>query len=135
MKKFIVIFTLFFCSGCASLWDAPKNIVGFSTKDMEDARAESLYQSYQGEFLDVFNAVIEIAKENKYYIFTKDEIRGMIVLMEIPGAVNTTEVGVFVMPLPGNKGVKVELSSRSTPAKRTVAQGLFLSLGKKFPKI
>ena len=135
MKKIIVMSSLIFCSGCTTLCDAPKNIIGFSTKDIEVARAESLYQSYQGEFSDVFNAVIDIAKENKYYIFTKDEIRGMIILMDIPGAVDTTEVGVFVTSLEGKKGVKVELSSRSTPAKRTVAQGLFLNLGKKFSKI
>ncbi|MBF0122297.1 MAG: hypothetical protein HQL21_02670 [Candidatus Omnitrophica bacterium] len=134
MKKLIVIFSFVFCSGCATLWDAPKNIVGFSTKDMEDARSESLYQSYQGDFLGIFQAIIEIANENKYYVFSQDEVRGMAIIMNIPGAVDTTEVGVFLTSLDtGN--VKVELSSRSAPAKKTVAQVLFLDLGKKFKKI
>jgi hypothetical protein len=55
--------------------------------------------------------------------------------MNIPGVVDTTEVGVFLTRLPkGQEGVRVELTSRSSPAKKTVAKLLFPELSEKFKK-
>lgn len=122
-------------SGCASLWDAPKNIVGVSIRDMEDARGGSIYQSYACTFEECFKAVAEISAANEYNVFLKDGLRGVIVLMNVPKAVETTEVGVFFTVLDRQKGVKVEVSSRSSPAKRTVAVLLFAELTQKFSKI
>lgn len=135
LTKACCLFLLLTCFGCASLWDAPKNVAGFSVRDMEGRRSGSIYQSYACTLPSCFNAVTNIAIQNKYNIFTKDEARGLIVLMGIPGAVDTTEVGVFFTVLEKESGVKVEISSRSSPAKRTVAVLLFAELAQKFNKI
>ncbi|MBF0595016.1 MAG: hypothetical protein HQL22_08600 [Candidatus Omnitrophica bacterium] len=134
IKLFTLVVLLISTGGCASLWDAPKNIIGISTRDLESARKDSTYQVYQAGFSDVFNAVIEESEKAKYYVFIKDEIRGLITVMNITGVVNTTEVGVFLTPLSRGRAVKVELSSRSTPAKRIVAALLFSKLGERFKK-
>jgi hypothetical protein len=123
------------CCGCAGLLDAPKNVVGISVRDMEDRRSGSIYQSYECSVMECFDAVVDIAVLNKYNVFLKDEAKGVIVLMDIPGAVDTTEVGVFFTALETSKGVKVEVSSRSAPAKRTAAVLLFAELAQKFTKI
>jgi hypothetical protein len=133
MNRTIILFLLVFSSGCASLWDSPKNIVGVSVRDLQEMRVESLYQAYPAEYSDVFSAVLDVAKDEKYHVFSKSQDRGLIVLMNIPGCVDTTEVGVFLTRL-GDREIKVELSSRSTPAKRAVAQRLFIDLEKRFPK-
>ena len=64
----------------------------------------------------------------------KDEVRSFMVVMNIPGCVDTTEVGVFFTDLPRQQGVKVELSSRSSPAKKAVAKVLFSELNDRFKK-
>ena len=80
-------------SGCASFWDAPKNVVGFSTRSLEAARATASVQIYEGSPGDVFNAAADALQKEKYYVFTKDEIRGFIAVLNIPGVVDTSEVG------------------------------------------
>ncbi len=132
----ISIITLFCFSlcGCASVVDAPKNILGFSRRALVAAKENSSYQVYEASLSDVFSATVEVLEKAKYDIFTKDEIRGFIAVMGIPGVVSTTEVGVFISET-GGGGVRVELSSRSTPAKRAVAAILFSRLSEKFKKI
>ena len=113
-------------SGCASLWDAPKNILGYSTREMEEARATSSYLVYQTDLKSAFDAVADIVTDKSLYVHIKDELRGMIVVMNVPGVVDTTEVGIFFTAQ--ENGVKVEVSSRSTPAKKAVALMLFSAL-------
>lgn len=133
-KTLLFVFSLILLCGCASVVDAPRNILGFSRKSLEKERESSSYQVYQSDRKDIFMAILEACGNAKYTVFTKDEISGFIAVMDIPGAVNTTEVGVFLTELPGGRGVKVELSSRSTPAKRSVAAVLFSKLAEKFNK-
>ncbi|MBF0619955.1 MAG: hypothetical protein HQL19_07300 [Candidatus Omnitrophica bacterium] len=134
MNKYILLISVVIFSGCASFWDAPRNVVGVSTRALENARKDSVFQVYACEYADCFNAVVDSAEKSKYIVFMKDQIRGLVVIMNIPGVVDTTEVGVFIAPLANHKGVKVELSSRSTPARRAVAQILFTDLAARFPK-
>lgn len=128
----LVLLTL---SGCASLTDAPRNVVGYSTRALEAARAKSLYQTYQARFTEVYAAVQEFSAAAKYTVFMKDEIHGLVVVMDVPGMVNTTQVAVYVVPQAQGESVKVEVASRSTPAKRVVAAELFSRLNRKFGKV
>ncbi len=134
IKLVLVSTSILILSGCASIKDAPRNILGFSRKDIIAARDDAMFQVYQAGQVEVFAVVEEIVKV-EYVLFTRDEIRGFIMLMGIPGVVDTTEVGIFVTPLGFEKGVKVELSSRSLPAKKVVAALLFSKLGEKLNKI
>ncbi|MBF0486120.1 MAG: hypothetical protein HQL16_06375 [Candidatus Omnitrophica bacterium] len=134
-KQFIIVASLCVLAGCASLSDVPKKVAGVSTRVLEDTRAHSIYQSYDCDTTACFDSVLDVARKNKYVVFMKDDIRGFIVLMGIPGCVDTTEVGVFLTPQADGKGVKVEISSRSSPAKRTVALVLFEQLAQKYKKI
>ena len=124
-KIFLISLLLIAVSGCASITSIPKNILGVSTKNLDNARSNSIYQVYQADYFDAYKAVLDAAKKSGYYVFLNDEVRGVIVLMNIPGCVDTTEVGVYVSRLAKDQGVKIELSSRSTPAKRIVAKVLF----------
>lgn len=134
-KVYILLLSSFLLCGCAAIVDAPRNILGFSRRSLSAPRENSFYQVYQASPAEVFGSVVEVLEKEKYHIFTKDEIRGFIAVIEIPGVVNTTEVAVFMSGQTGGRGVKVELSSRSTPARRIVAGLLFSKLGEKFRKI
>jgi hypothetical protein len=128
MKKMICFLGgVVFLAGCSTLTEIPRSVAGASTRNLESARADSIYQFYTADAAACFNAVLEVAQKNEYFVFTKDEARGIIVLMDIKGYVDTTEVGVFITD--GLKdGTRVELSSRSTPAKRAVAKVFFADL-------
>ena len=77
----------------------------------------------------IYPREIQKFQGNNYLIFQKDEVKGYIILMGIPGYVNTTEVGVFLVEVSGHE-TRVELSSLSTNAKRAVAKTLFKGLDK-----
>lgn len=131
---FILVLLALTVSGCASLQDAPKKMAGVSRRSLEAAKADSIYQVYTCDMAACFDAVVDIAAQEKYTIFMKDPVQGFISLMNIPGVVNTTEVGVFMTQLSHGQGVRVELSSRSSPAKKVVAKKLFSELGNQFKK-
>ncbi len=131
-NRCLLLFFILVSCGCSTLSDAPRNIVGFSTKEMEDARGQSVYQSYDCQSSQCFSAVVEVMEENKIKIFSRDEKRGLIVLMGVPGVVDTTEVGVFFSQIAQEKVVKVEVASRSAPAKRKVARLIFSKLSAAF---
>ena len=133
MARLWLILLALFVSGCATLVDTPSSIVGFSTRDLEDARAHSVYHSYRCSLDQCDAAILAFAEKHKYSVFMRDKRCQLTVLMGIPGYVNTTEVGIFLSVVDG--GVRVELSSRSSPAKRAVALKLFSELAEKFPAL
>ena len=135
MKKMFLLFCMVaVLAGCSTLGEVPANIAGVSIRNLEKARVDSIYQVYPCDLSACFSAVLEVAEKNQYYIFSKNEDKGVIVLMNVPGYVDTTEVGVFFSPELKGQGVRVELSSRSTPVKRDVAKVLFSELNVLFNK-
>ena len=135
MKKiFLLFFLVVVFTGCATVKDVSRNFAGTSTRDLEAGKADSVYQVYSCSMADCFAAVTDVADENNYYTFMQDEARGLIVIMNIPGCVDTTEVGIFFTALSGQQGTRIELSSRSSPAKKEVAKVLFSELNDRFKK-
>ncbi|MCB9771266.1 MAG: hypothetical protein H6754_01755 [Candidatus Omnitrophica bacterium] len=67
-------------------------------------------------------------------VFIKDRKNKKIVVMGIPGHVNTTEAGIFFTTIEG-KGTSVEVVSLSTAAKIKAANLIFAALGKDFKEI
>ncbi|MBF0388198.1 MAG: hypothetical protein HQL20_10185 [Candidatus Omnitrophica bacterium] len=135
IKLLISIICCLIVCGCASVVDVPRNVLGFSRRSLVAHKTNSSFQVYQAPLDEVFQAVALALEKEKYYIFTKDEPGGFISVMNIPGMVDTTEVGVFIARQTDGPGVKVELASRSTPAQRAVAAVLFSKLAEEFRKI
>ncbi|NTV28507.1 MAG: hypothetical protein HGA80_00305 [Candidatus Omnitrophica bacterium] len=133
MKRIWVVLVAFMVCGCAAVVDAPRNIIGFSMRDIEDVRGQSIYQSYNCELDKCFSAAIYIAEDKKLQVFMKDERRFVLVLMGVPGVVDTTEVGLFFSAI--DKGVRVEVASRSSQARRIVARMIFGEMDNRFTKI
>jgi hypothetical protein len=118
------MFAVSLISGCAGWSDIPKSIWGSSTRVLEEARDKALVKTYDKAYWDCFKAALSVVKKKKYVLFKKDEVRGYMVIMGIPGSVNTTEVGVFFVELNDHQ-TRIELSSLSSNAKRRLYQGLF----------
>src|ERR1044071_9375806 len=82
-------------SGCAPALESAKVVWGSSTRALEKARSEAVREDFPLAYDDCFREVLKIAGVEKWEAFIKDKKKGVIVVIGIPGAVNTTEVGVF----------------------------------------
>lgn len=136
-----------------------KTIWGSSTRALENARKEAVTKDYPCSIDACFDAVTRLTQGDKQKdfknqfqeegeepeeeeeaapenprIFTPfiiDERRKLIVLMGVPGNIDTTEVGVFFTGL-DSQNTKVEISSLSSSAKANAADIIFDALTKEF---
>ncbi len=129
LKVLVVGILVFASAGCAFVTEVGKTLWGSSTREMEKRRVDAITRTYHKGYWDCMEAVLKVIEENHYLIFQKDEVRGHVVVMGIPGYINTTEVGIFFVEISDNE-VRIELSSLSTNAKRAVAKALFKGLDK-----
>jgi len=125
---------LFFVSGCASVEETAKTIWGSSTRALNEARSEALTKTFSRGYWEVLRMVVTTAEKTHLYVFKKDTIRGEIILMKVPGCVDTTEVGIFIVEISDNES-RVEISSLSTRAKRAVARLIFKGLDVAFTPV
>ena len=115
--------------GCAQTVETVKVVWGSSTRALEEARAEAVREEFPLAYDACFREVLQIAGTEKWEIFIKDKKQGTIVVIGIPGNVNTTEVGIF-LDKAGASRTKVEISSLSSSAKLKAADILFEELRK-----
>ena len=125
-KLITVVLVVGLC-GCGTLKEFSKSIWGSSTRVLEEARVNAITKTYDQGYWKCVRATIDFLNEKGYVIFQKDEVHGFIIVIGIPGAVNTTEVGVFFVELNENQ-TRIELSSLSTNAKRLLSKPLFHGL-------
>ena len=150
-------------TGCAAFQEEAKLLWGSSTKTLEGVRGESVGRSFSCSWEQCFDAVINYANiqveqllvedinvstmnqpvkstdqktitVKNLEVFLQDRNRKVIVVMGVPGSVNTTEVGVFFTATK-NAGTLVEIASLSTAAKVRVADILYTELGTHFKEI
>ncbi|MBF0479072.1 MAG: hypothetical protein HQL26_06280 [Candidatus Omnitrophica bacterium] len=150
-------------SACSSIQEAGRKVWGTSTTYLDPSRCEALSKTYTCAYDDCYDAVLSLSnvvveqlknapKEtnqilkgiktkpsvlihagNPFSVFQEDRLRGIIVLMDVPGQVDTTEIGVFFTKYSGTKDVKLEITSLSTMARNKAAQAIFNLLDSKFP--
>ena len=115
------------CVVCDDTLEVGKTLWGSSTRALEQARDKAITKTYNKSYWDCVRSAIDVMNKKKWVIFKKDEIKGYMVVMGIPGSVNTTEIGIFFDELSDNQ-TRIEISSLSTNAKRKVAKNLFHGL-------
>ncbi len=72
--------------------------------------------------------------DKPFKLFIKDRSRRLLVVMGVPGSVDSTEVGVFFEPA-GDGQVVLEIASLSSHAAAAAAEIIFTDLERKFPVI
>ena len=133
MKTFIfsVIGFCFILTGCASIKSVSQNIWGSSITHLETARVDSLYKTIPCEYQECYDAIKVMLDEGSYTVFQERPAKGLLVIMGVQEALNTTEVGIFLTPL-SSEETEIEVASLSTPAKKTFAEVLFTYLDNEF---
>ncbi len=152
-----------FLVGCSGIKEEAKLLWGSSTKALEQQRRQAVIETFACPWEQCFTTVVQYAngevlqradenhvdflntrpsdeatlkavKTTNLEIFLQDRERKIIVVMGVPGSVQTTEVGVFFTPIDATQ-TRIEITSLSTLAKMRVADIVFSYLGQKFQKI
>ncbi len=85
----------------------------------------------EAEMDDARRTAEALLTTKKFTVFIKDIRKKHLVIYNLPGSVDSTEVGVFFSPLDHGK-VKIDISSLSTNAKRTASEIIFPELSQHF---
>ena len=139
MPKIISGFcVLIFLAGCAPIVETCRVIWGSSTRALEESRADALSRDFFCEFSTCFDAVNRLSRDREtpggkqpriFRPFIVNRAKKMIVFIGVPGAVDTTEVGVFFGQRPDGI-IRVDVASLSTSARTKAAGIIFEHLAK-----
>lgn len=113
-------------SGCASLKEGTKGILGISTKVLEDKRPEAEVSIVDYDYFTCYHKVLDTLKNAGSYVYAReDDLIAFYV-----SSTDTTPVGVFLKELDKQK-TQLEVSSPSASAKQKMAQRIFSAFGEK----
>ena len=118
-------------AGCGHVSEFSKTVWGSSTRALEEARVKGIVKAYDCSVSRCYDEVLKAVEEQEYKIFINNKPKATIVVMGIPGSVDTTEVGIFFSDISDTQ-TKIYVSSLSSNAKRTVAQKIFPDLDEVF---
>lgn len=122
MKKILI--TLLACvllSGCATSTELLKELVGVSTKELDEGRKDALVKVFAYDYDTCYKKTEAIVKAMpKVSVYAQDE--EMIAFYYIDP--NTTPVGVFFKKIDPSH-TQVEISSQNPDAKEWVAKNVF----------
>lgn len=146
IKNVILIYTIFLV-GCQTVYEPVKMIWGSSTYRLEKERVNAIRETFNCSLAECFEAVLDLTETKivkpandedqeevvaKYFdLFLKKPEKSMMVVMNVPGNIDTTEVGIFFSRVQ-QKTTSVEISSLSSSAKRTVSEIIFKVLRERF---
>ncbi|MDD8050951.1 MAG: hypothetical protein PHG55_06375 [Verrucomicrobiota bacterium] len=121
----------FLATGCAGVRETTRSVVGVSVRKLEDARANALRSEWVCTPEQCFGFTAARAKESGLLVLQENRPRLYLVITQIPGVVNSSEVGVFFVPI-GPRLTRVEIASPSELAKRKLSQWLLSVLPEEF---
>ena len=133
MKSLIIFVVAFMLTGCAVVAEPFKMLWGSSTRALEQARPDAIRATFPFALAECMSYVRKIVTDNRITIFIDNPQRDFLVLIHIPGSVDTTEVGIFFAEegTPGQDALtRIEVSSLSRTAKEAVSTLIFSELKK-----
>ncbi len=138
--KYVVLVVLL--SGCSFVQECGKTLWGSSTRALEKARDQALAQRFRCSLEDCYETALELTGSSEdfgpeqvtFQLFLERRRENFFVVMGIPGSVDTTEAGVFFVPV-NDSEVRVEVSSLSSNAKARVAEAVFAYLSERFKTV
>ncbi|MCD4781908.1 MAG: hypothetical protein K8S27_15385 [Candidatus Omnitrophica bacterium] len=140
MKRVLIFCLSLTLLGCSFVGEVGKTVWGSSTRALEKAKREGIERKYACRNEACFDAVLSLGYSEELYqpvikkffrVFLKNRIKNHIIVMGIPGNVDTTEVGIFFSPI-SNETTQVTISSLSSSAKMKVSQAVFAELEQRF---
>ncbi|MGL4854844.1 MAG: hypothetical protein ACRC37_06290 [Lentisphaeria bacterium] len=91
------------------------------------ARNESTSMKVVGDVEAIRQEVAKIIKESGWYMYQDLPSKDCFIVMNVPGAIDTTDVGVFITSQ-SEKEVLVQVASLNRSAQAIVAEKIFSNL-------
>jgi hypothetical protein len=118
-------------AGCSQSVEVARKVWGSSTRTLENERVRAVRDVYRCEYDECYNLVRNLGilsdggkkTDGPYKIFQENYKNGVVVVMGVPGNVDTTEVGIFLFRVKVDE-TSVEVTSLSRSAKRKVAEAI-----------
>ncbi|MCK5213850.1 MAG: hypothetical protein KAR05_00670 [Candidatus Omnitrophica bacterium] len=143
MKKNKLIFIAFILCcisvSCSPIIEFSKTVWGSSTRRLEQARVDAAKETFSCSLDECFDIVLKMAQSDAdaqpprgefFDVFIKNRKKRHIVIMRVPGTIDTTAVGIFFTPL--DEKTHIDVSSLSTNAKQVAAKLIFDEIKKNY---
>lgn len=136
----MVICVAFALGGCSPAVEIARALWGSSTRALERSRGEAVRQTFRCSLDEAMDRVVDLSRDDltvtpvrkRYFeIFSENRVKGIIVVMKVPGHIDTTEVGIFFVPQ-DDRSTLVEVASLSLNAKQVVSEIVFSALKKNY---
>jgi len=120
-----LVFCIIYFSGCISLKERTKGLLGVSTREIESSRDLALKKDFAIGLDECYTKARDILKEIGCYIYTSDKAKGLIAFYVSRS--NTTVVGLFLTKI-DEANTRLEVSSPSSYSRDIIANKLFSRL-------
>lgn len=124
-----IVILMVFLSGCASICEYTKVLLGTSTRELELTRKDAITKEFNIPYEVTFLKVQDILKQKGCKVFYKNRIKGVIVAMNFSGFINTSEAGIFLTSIEPSK-TKIEITSQSQELTMAASKIIFPELEK-----
>ncbi len=111
-------------TGCASLKEGAKCVLGTSTQELEEGRIKAVTKKFNLSASDCYAKVLNAVTIAQHYVYAKD-INKMIAIYV--SSDDTTAAGIFFNEIDANN-TEVQISSPSTFVKEVIAKEVFAAL-------
>ena len=143
--RFIIIlaFLAVVSSGCGPVVETGRVFWGTSIRSLEQARPDGKKKTFSCAVEECYRCVMQLTYRGKFKddvegkpfkYFIEDPRRRYLVVMGVPGSVDTTEVGIFFEPK-DDRQVMVNVASLSSYATIKASDIIFNALGEEFPVV
>jgi hypothetical protein len=130
-----VIPIILLASGCASISNTAKALMGTSTRALEDAKEkQGQPQVFKIGYPDAYRRVFELLKKKNITTFLHSQKKRRIVAMHFLGVSDTTEVGIFFTEIAPQE-TKITVTSLSPGHLKLATTIILLGLEKDVPTI
>jgi hypothetical protein len=136
MSRIIKLLPIIICCvvGCSHIQENVKVVWGSSIKALEEERINGESHSFACAMETCFDQTLAVVKQASYNVFINNPTKNVIVVMGVPGSINTTEVGVFFESI-SDEETLIQVSSLSHRAMRVVATTVFDHFKKAYPAL
>jgi hypothetical protein len=121
----IAVFCLSGLTGCSTIKEATRQVMGISTKEVEASRKDALTRDFNLSYDDCYAKALKTLAYIGSYVYMEDKSKNLVAVYF--SEADTTVAGVFFDRTDADN-TRVEVCSPSTYAKEYIAAKLFAGL-------
>jgi hypothetical protein len=121
----IIGFCVLALSGCSTLNEWSKGVLGVSTQVLEDGKKNAIRKDFNSDYDTCYKRVMDSLGKIHAYIYANRPDKNLIAIYVTEE--DTTPVGIFLEPV-DKDNTTIAISSPSTYARETIAKKIFLGM-------